>query len=218
MKGKYNWLNHLLNFVAVILGVYLAFYINEKAKANQDRNESLLLMNSLANDLSEDIRTYEGYQIPENIQHKQNVENLLDLLSADNLEGIEGQLPTILQLENFEPTTSTYSSMKASGKLRLIDDLALQKKLTGYYEGLVFESVKKGEFQVDFFVKELLPWLTDNVDMLEMKILNKGELIILRNKLIIYVSLIEQKVKTYEMIVEDSKQLKMRIESMLKSK
>ncbi|MCO6477573.1 MAG: hypothetical protein J5I94_13160 [Phaeodactylibacter sp.] len=44
MKGKYNWLNHLLNFVAVILGVYLAFYINEKAKANQDKNESLLLM------------------------------------------------------------------------------------------------------------------------------------------------------------------------------
>lgn len=218
MKIKYNWLNHLFNFLAVILGVYLAFYINEKAKINQDRNESLILMKSLANDFSEDIKTYEEYQIPENIQHQKNVENLLKLLSTDSLAGIEDQLSTIFQLENFAPTTSTYSSMPSSGKLRLIEDLALQKKLSDYYEGLVLESIKKGEFQVDFFTNELLTWLTNNVDLLEMEILNKEELIVLRNKLIIYESLIGQKVKAYEMIVEDSRKLKQRIESIIKAK
>lgn len=217
MKRKYNWLNHVFNFLAVILGVYLAFYINEKAKINQDRNESLILMRSLVNDLSKDIRVYEEYQIPVNAQHQQSVGDLLQLLLTDSIERIEAQLPTIVQVENFAPTTSTYSSMKSSGKLRLIDDLALQKKLADYYEGLAIESVRKGELQVDFFTNELLTWLMSNVDLLEMKILNKDELIVLRNKLVIYESFIGQKVENYEMVVENSKKLKLHIESILKA-
>lgn len=216
-KKKYGWLNHLLNFLAVILGVYLAFYINERAQINQDRNESLILMRSLVNDLSEDISIYEEYQIPVNIQHQQNVENLLDLLMTDNMEGINTQLSAVLQLENFVPNTSTYSSMKSSGKIRLIDDLGLHKMLTDYYEGLVIESEKKGEFQFEFFSNELLPWLTYNVDMVNMEILNRDELIILRNKLIIYGSLIDQKINAYEMLVEDSRELKLHFESILEA-
>lgn len=217
MKRNYNWLNHVLNFFAVILGVYLAFIINERAKISQDRKESAVLMKSLVNDLAEDIRRYEEYQLPVNVQHQQNTENLLNILLADSLEGVEEQLSTIFQLENFSPTTSTYSSMKSSGKLSLIEDLALQKELTDFYEGMVIESEKKGDYQVEFFTNELLTWLTNNVDLVDMKILNKDELIVLRNKLIIYGSLIDQKVKTYEMIVEDSKELKQRIETLLES-
>lgn len=215
MKKQYSWLNHVFNFLAVILGVYLAFYINESAKINQDRNESVILMNSLVNDLSEDIEAYEKYQIPLNIQHLQHVEKMLELMLMESLEGVEKQLSSILQLENFAPTTSTYTSMKSSGKIRLIEDLTLQKKLSDFYDGLVLESLEKGEFQVDFFTNEILTWLTYNADLLEMKILNPGELFVLRNKLIIYGSSIEQKVSSYEMIVEDSKALKKSIESIL---
>lgn len=218
MKRNYNWLNHVFNFLGVILGVYLAFYINERAKINEDRNESRLLMQSLVNDLTEDISTYEKYQIPENIQHQQNIGDLLQSLLTDSIERAEGQLAVIFQIENFAPTTSTYSSMKSAGKLRLIEDLALRKKLADYYEGLAVESVRKGEFQVDFFSNELMTWLTNNADLVEMAILNKNEVIVLRNKLIIYESLIAQKVKSYEMLVEESKKLKMRIESILQSK
>jgi C4-dicarboxylate-specific signal transduction histidine kinase len=151
-KRKYNWSNHIFNFIAVILGVYLAFYINERAKINQDRNESLTLMNSLVGDLSEDIRRYEEYQIPVNIQHQQNVESLLESLLTDSLDHIGNQLSAILGVENYAPTSSTYNSMKSSGKLRLIEDLALQKMLTDYYDGLVIESDRsdrKGEYQVE---------------------------------------------------------------------
>jgi hypothetical protein len=218
MKRKYSWISHFFNFIAVILGVYLAFYINEKAKINQEREESIILMNSLVNDLSEDIKSYTEYQIPENIQQQKNIGNLLKILSTDTIEDAISQLSSVFQVENFSPTTSTYSSMKYSGKLTLIDNLALQKKLSNYYEGLVIESVKKGEFQANYFTKELLSWLTSNVDLLSMELLKQDELTILRNKLIIYESLIEQKVNTYTLVVEESKKLKERIESILASK
>lgn len=174
-------------------------------------------MSSLVNDLSEDIRVYEEYQIPINIQHQQNVENLLESLIADSLDHIGNQLSAILGVENFVPTSSTYSSMKSSGKLRLIEDLALQKMLTDYYDGLVIESDRKGEYQVEYFTNELLTWMTNNVDFTGMKLLNTDDLIVLRNKLLIYGSLVEQKVTSYEMIVENSKKLKLHIETILES-
>jgi len=174
-------------------------------------------MSSLVNDLSEDIRVYEEYQIPINIQHQQNVENLLESLIADSLDHIGNQLSAILGVENYAPTSSTYSSMKSSGKLRLIEDLALQKMLTDYYDGLVIESDRKGEYQVEYFTNELLTWMTNNVDFTGMKLLNTDDLIVLRNKLLIYGSLVEQKVTSYEMIVENSKKLKLHIETILES-
>lgn len=217
MTKNYGWVNHLFNFLAVILGVYLAFYINEKAILSKERRESLILMNSLVSDLSEDIKTYEEYQIPENIQQQQHLGKVLELLLKDSIDGIGNELSVVFQVENFQPTTSTYSSMKSSGTLRLIDDLSLQKQLSDFYEGLVLESVDKGEFQVDYFTSELLTWITINIDLMEMKLLKEDELIVLRNKLIIYESLIDQKVNSYKMIVEDSKKLKRSIESKLKS-
>jgi hypothetical protein len=76
MKRKINWLNHFFNFLAVILGVYLAFYINERAKMNEDKKEAILLMTSLVDDLEQDIKIYQEYQIPVNTQIQQNVENV----------------------------------------------------------------------------------------------------------------------------------------------
>ena len=218
MKKKYNWLNHLFNFLAVILGVYLAFYINERAKASEERKESLILMNSLISDLSSDVEIYERYQIPINIEHQENVDSLLSLLTTNKIEDINSQLPTIFEVENYFPTSSTYNSMKASGKIRLLEDLSLQKKLSDYYDGLVVECVKKGEIQADYFMNELISWLTINADLMEMEILNKEALIVLRNRILIYGSLIDQKVSNYEMVVEESKQLKMQLDSLVKMK
>ncbi len=217
MKRNYNWLSHLSNFVVVILGVYIAFYINERAKINQDRKESYVLLNSLAEDLSGDIDTYENYQIPLNKQNLEKVQNLLELLISDSVENIGNALLEAMQLQNYVPTSSTYSSMKSSGKLTLIEDLAIRKMLTNFYEGLVIESERKGEFQTDYFTDELIQWLTSNVDMIDMEILNEGNIVVLRNKLIIYQSFIEQKIDSYEKIVKESKKIKLKIEEITRS-
>lgn len=213
MKKSYHWLNHVFNFIAVILGVYLAFYINQRSKTNQDKKESQILMQSLHDDLSEDIIIYEDYQIPQNIRIQDQVSQIISKLSSGNLENLSQDLPKILEVENFSPTTTTYISMKSSGKLRLIEDLELKKKLTNYYEGLAIESMKKGEFQADYFTNEILKWYSENVDMYEMQIINNEEMIIFRNKLIIYESLINQKIKAYKSLVVDSKALKPILES-----
>lgn len=218
MERKYNLTNHLFNFIAVILGVYLAFYMNEKAKEKQDKKESVVLMQSLVNDLSSDIKIYEAYQIPVNVEYQESLGILLNSLVVDSLESLDEQLAAILGVDNYAPTTSTYSSMKSSGKLSLIEDLALQKALSDYYEGVVEEGVRRGEFQVEYFTNELLNWLTKEVDLMDVKISDRDKLVVLRNKLMIYESFLTQKVTTYQDIVENSKKLKSQIESVLEAR
>lgn len=207
MKRPHHAWNHIFNFLAVILGVYLAFYINEKAIANKERNESVILMNSMRNDLQADIKTYNDYQIPGNVTQQERIGKILELLLADSLVDIGQELALVFQVDNYTPTNSTYSSMKSTGKLVLLNDLALEQAVSNFYEGSAMECIKKSEFQVDYFTTELLPWLTRNVDLVDMSLLSTDELIILRNKLIIYESLIEQKVNTYRTIVAESEEL-----------
>lgn len=215
-KNRKTWANHILSFLSVILGVYLAFYLNERAALKREAKERQILMNSLILDLSEDIETYEGYLVPVNSQLLQNIDTLLGVLLDDPVTGIGEQLGLVFQVENGGPTTSTYNSMKFSSNLNLMDDLMLQKELTNFYEGLVEESILKGELQAEYFTDELLTWVTDNVDLKEMKLLKEDNLISLRNKLIVYQSLVEQKVDNYTLLVKNSKKLKLSIESKLK--
>lgn len=218
MKRKLNYLNHLFNFLAVILGVYLAFYIDDKAKLNQDKKESFLLMESLANELSEDSDAYTNFQIPENTKHLESLNKLLQALTDNNTDSINAHMSAIFIAENYVPTTSTYNSIKASGKFSLIENFEIRRSISNFYEGLAMESEKKSEFQTEFLTTELLPWAIRNIDLQEMKFLNEDEKIVLKNKIIIYESLVSQKVEAYKMIVKKSKVLREKIDSELKSK
>jgi len=214
-KRKINWLNPFLNFVAVILGVYLAFYINENARATDEMEESVNWMNALKNDLTGDIETYESYHIPMNNQHVDNIGKLLTILSSDSLDQLSEHLPTLFQVENFVPTNSTYSSMKSSGKLELIQDLDLQKLIIDYYENDVEESSHRSDYQIEYFFDELIHWLTEHADLTNLAFDSEEQLTTFKNKLIIYQSLIEQKVSSYQVIVDESKALASELDTYL---
>ena len=215
MKKRYSWLNHILNFIAVILGVYLAFYVDARGKAAEDRKEARLLMRSMVNDLEADIKSYEDYHIPFNRNYQEDVDSLLLFVSTNKVEAAESKLPAILQVENYAPNNSIYNSMKSSGKLKLIDDAQLQKTLSDFYDGRVQETISKNEIQADYFLDELVTWLRFNTDLMNMRLLPNRELIVLQNTLIIYQSLVGQKLRDYQLVVEESEALKEQIEAYL---
>lgn len=215
MKKSYNWLNHLLNFIAVILGVYLAFYVDARGKAREDRKEGRLLMQSMVNDLEADIKAYEDYHIPFNKSYQEDLDSVLAFLSTDNVGAAENKLPAILQVENYASNSSIYNSMKSSGKLKLIEDAQLQKSMSDFYDGRIKETISKNEIQADYFMDEVVNWLRFNADLMNMKLLLDRELIVLQNTLIVYQSLVGQKVRDYQLTVEESKALKEQIEGFL---
>ncbi|SFR52364.1 hypothetical protein SAMN04490243_2583 [Robiginitalea myxolifaciens] len=213
MKKK-DLVNQLFNFVGVILGVLLAFWINEKSIANRERGEARELMQALANDLREDVQSYEEYQIPVNQQHQQQLDSLISAMDSENIERVNKFLPSIFQVQNYVPTASSYNSMKASGKLGLVDNLKLQKHLSDYFDGMVLESSLKSQAQVDYLMEEMLPWVADNADISNMDIQSATELTPLKNRVIIYKLLVDQKVDSYKYIREEAEMLLEQLDSL----
>lgn len=211
---KSDFINHLFNFIAVILGVLLAFWINEKSSTNRERGEARELMEALATDLREDARSYEEYQIPVNQKHQEQLDSLIIAMDTENIESVNRHLPAIFQVQNYVPTASSYNSMKASGKLRLVDNLQLQKHLSDYFDGMVLESSLKSEAQVDYLMKEILPWVADNADISTMDIQATSGLTPLKNRVIIYKLLVDQKVDSYIYIQEEAEMLLKQLDSL----
>ena len=203
---KINVLNHLLNFVAVILGVLLAFYVDSCSETNREKDELREILTSLIVDLENDHKAYSEYQIPKNVNQSKELENLIaDILSTG--PNSQEQLSVSVEVENYSPVSSTYLSINSSGKVNLIDDLEVKKKLSNYYDILSEESIKKGEIQVSFFLNEILPWMIENTDLLDMKTEDFSGQKKLANRLILYRTLIENKTDQYKVIDTESIEL-----------
>ena len=218
MLRRQNWLSHFISFLGVILGVYLAFYLSERASERHERAENAIFMKAIISDLENDMYIYENYQIPVNRKQQDDLNLIIEMLVKDSLNALGEMITNVFQVENSSPTTLSYTSMKASGKLHLINDINLQKQLNNFYESLAQECISKGQFQADYFTDELLSWINYNFDLIDMSIVKKDELVVLRNKLIMYQSFIDSKIECYQMILDSSKALISSIESKLDSR
>ena len=75
--------------------------------------------------------------------------------------------------------------------------------------------ISKNDIQADYFLDEVMSWLRLNTDLMQMKLLPDRELLVLQNTLMIYQSLVNQKVRQYGLVVEESKALQEQIEGVL---
>lgn len=209
-----NVLNHGLNFVAVILGVLFAFYIDSCTEKNKEQGELNEIIESLIDDLKSDHEAYSEHQIPINEKQAKELEKLIsEVLEINKNE--DPQLSVVFEIENYSPTSSTYLSINSSGKINLFDDLKIKKSLSNYYDILSQESIKKGELQVNFFINEILPWMIENSNLADLSSEGFTGNTKLANKLILYKTFIENKTDQYKAIDKTSIELQRMLEEAL---
>lgn len=214
-KKRFDWSPHLLNFLAVILGVYLAFLINDRARRAEERKETQLLIQAMINDLKDDIRVYEEYHIPVNREYNTFLDSTLQRLATGRKAAAEEELALLFEIENYSPNSSIYTSMKSSGKLRLVGSVNIQRELSNFYDAMALECVEKNRVQVEFFLDELNHWLMRHADLSQMKLNSDANTTVLYNLLLIYQSLVDQKLGQYQRIVEESRVLCQALDSLL---
>ncbi|GGE36709.1 hypothetical protein [Psychroflexus planctonicus] len=212
MKRNRTWQNHFFNFLSVILGVYLAFLINEKAQEKKERAEVNTFLQSIVTELKTDINTFEKYQIPQNEKFQNQLADLIPLFHKDSTQQLNKELFVILEIDNYVPTTAAYSSLKSSGKFNMIQNIHLLEKLSSYYENYAAETEAKSEYQIEFFSTYLLTWCMQNVDLESFEITNTDHLQLLKNYIIIYQSLLQQKTNSLYLLIEQAKALQEEIE------
>ncbi len=196
-----NWVDHLFNFLAVILGVSLAFYANNWATKEKE-NESLnFFIQAMYEELNEDIDIYRDYQIPDNTEKVTNLSKALELLNKqEENDSIDYLISSALQMNSYSPQNVAFNSILSSGKMDLIENLELRGMLLRY--SLNSKEVEaQGEAQYEFLINRIIPWMIDNPGYyqgVDVKVDNTGFILILS----IYLSINNNKLEKYGLVLE----------------
>ncbi|MEQ9403532.1 MAG: hypothetical protein RIM99_08105 [Cyclobacteriaceae bacterium] len=192
-----NWSDHILNFVAVIMGVSMAFYISSSSERQKEKRELTHILTSLIDELQEDRETFDEYQITSNENQSKALGDVLQRLVSGNTDSLELKFSNAITINNYHPFGVTFKSISYSGKLELIDDFELRTEISNYHELMASEAMLRGEAQYNFFMNQLMPWMIKNTSLVNpdvSKLVGNDELI---NILILYKSMLDNKLRSY---------------------
>lgn len=132
---KVQWKNQLVNFVAVVVGVYAAFYLTNWKSNRDERDLEKSYLMSMSLDLKSDIE-----QLQQSTDTLRYYRSMLATLTRDIYSGRIPGPDSLMTMINglylyvpFIPGNSTYQSMLESGNLDVIEDFELRKYITELY-------------------------------------------------------------------------------------
>lgn len=163
-KEKIQWKNQTVNLLAIVIGVYVAFYLTERsAQANSQRQAKTYLA-SMVDDLENDI---ERLQV--STDTLRNVLKVSQSLTSSiitqriPIDSIQAMINSLYIMVPFIPQDNSYQSLKASGKLDAIENVELRRKITELY----YQHYGAIRISDDLFTQQrtalILPYLMKNI-------------------------------------------------------
>lgn len=210
---RINWPDQILNFIGVILGVLLAFYISDIAESNKEKREIREFLHSFINELDADIQAYEVSSIPKNEEQSSILSKVIANIQNPNKS--EDQAALNFDVFNHAPHESSYNSLISSGKLGLIREIYLRKEIMNYYSSLGTLAKARNEAQADFLFQKLMPWWISNSNKMSFSDEEANGNRELINLLSLYKQLIDSKIRAYRDITVSAKGLKENIHTYL---
>ncbi|GCC53095.1 hypothetical protein SanaruYs_33370 [Chryseotalea sanaruensis] len=131
---KIQWKNQLINLLAIVIGVYIAFYLTERSNNANSRRQAKAYLASMADDLQSDID--ELTISTDTLRYMVKVSDALtqSIVTQRIIQDSIGTMISSLYLiVPFNPKDNSYQSLVASGKLDAIENFELRKKITELY-------------------------------------------------------------------------------------
>ncbi|WP_421765570.1 hypothetical protein [Ekhidna sp.] len=214
--AKVNWSDHLFNFLAVILGVSLAFFVSresEKSKLKAEFNQNIA---AILEEVESDIYTFEDYQIPDNKAKLTLMKEAIQMIASQTGgDSINVKMMSFFDVNNYAPTNITINSLISSGRLDLISDFELKNKIL-YYQNLAEELIAQGDFQINFLMDQITPWFIEkspyfmgNLNYIDHYKGDDSAAIMIFS---LHTSFVENKIRKYEAALENAKELRNMLE------
>ena len=181
-----NWTAIFIDFIIVILGVYMGLQVQQWANNLSTRADEIRVLQTLAEDIKADITVIntalERIAIEEDsrkrvIQYTQGIENALT--ETDFHHHIKMGL---WRFTTFSPAQTTLDELKSSAKINQISSTKLRNKIQEYY--LILADHETYDENLKHIVLTFVdPFLVVNYDMSQMWQRSTSEKIIELNKL-----------------------------------
>ena len=163
-KGEIDWLNHGLEFAVVIIGILLAFQLNECAT---DSAEQKTVKNHL-----EEIRSetkYNDNALQASINQAEStiskLDSILVLIHADRDYNLINKLSIdVLNLGGTYFRKNAFQNLIESGDIRFIEDFKTKQRIINLYE--YYKWVEAfDEISSTLYMEDYYPYLRENFDL-----------------------------------------------------
>ena len=128
-KGGINWLNHFVELIIVVIGIYIAFSLNNLGQRHKERGIKNNYLTQIRDDLEKDSLRL-SYSIKYNIRKTKKLERGLELIATRSpIDSVFAYITEIGNYDFFIPDNFTLSSMLQSGDFKLIEREPTKREL-----------------------------------------------------------------------------------------
>lgn len=164
-----NWLNHIVEFVVVILGILIAFQLSTCAEKKMQKG---LIQEHLENIKAETAFNQRNIKraLELAVSSKAKLDSLFIILPEDTaLNTVNNFSLALLDIGGVYIKKNAYRSLTESGDIRYIHDFNLKNEIVNLYE--YYEWVKGiDELHVNMYNKSYFPYILKNLDLIDGKV------------------------------------------------
>lgn len=163
-KRKIDWLHHGLEFLVVLLGIWIAFQLNKCADSNSKRSLILSHRNYLTTECEENIFRL-GKGIEHSLSQSLKADSLLvEINRKQDINRIHRLATELLNLQNVILKEDAFSVLVQTGDIRFMEDLEEKRMLISLYESFSYTENANLNLQ-KLYDTHFYPYLKKNFDL-----------------------------------------------------
>lgn len=135
-KEKIQWKNQVVNLVAVIIGVYVAFALTDwQARRSQKEKQKEYVLSLKEELLKDKVELTKGLEEIDTLTYR--ITGLFRYISKDESanDSVNYFIGGVLSQQTFNPTNFTFQSLVNSGDMGGLTDISFRKDLLELYNG-----------------------------------------------------------------------------------
>ncbi|MDH5598135.1 MAG: DUF6090 family protein [Cyclobacteriaceae bacterium] len=158
-----KWGDHLVNLFVVILGITIAFGLNNWKESRDQKKLEISYLKNINNELKEDLSSMKS-----NIQRDSillaNLNVFLNAIPPISDDSINTIFSSLFSITLFIPNNLTFESMKASGKFDYITKLETRNAIIDLYHNQYRGISESENYFRDNLDKKIIPFIMENSD------------------------------------------------------
>lgn len=162
-RNKIDWGSKFLDLLIVIIGISIAFQLNNSSESNKQKEEAKEYLLHFKEETAENQKSLKEALAFTQSNKTQNDTLKAILLRADySDERIGGLITSLVSMSNFNPNQNTMQNITASGQFKLIRNYKLRKRILNTYNGFK-NTAKLEELNVNYINNYITPFFFENV-------------------------------------------------------
>ncbi len=215
IKSKFNidWKSKIIDLLIVIIGITIAFQLNNLNESNKSKTKEIDYLKSFYNENADNESNLTS-ALEFSLEKKKDIDNLKQILISKKYkdDSIKNLAAGMMTFSNFNPSIITMENIKASGQFELIRNIEFRENLIDTYDS--YETTTQLEGLLSDYAKQYLsPFFFENVKLSDFSSLNEdfAEKAEFENIVIGYDAMLTQKIVGYKENLKKLKKLNLQL-------